>query len=327
MNSLFSQQGSWVGDGAKASTITKNESSTITIESETESTPFSTMFNVQSLTAIDSFFYEVTLSSITGSVSVGLVKEENFKKGWKIRGLFYNGNVHDGSAALINSFGDYPKEGDKLGVYLRRDPSSADLLVAFYINGLCIGTAFQLSGTDAKNDIYYPCISVSGGATIDYGAPEFVPSVITREVPVFTDYTGEWKLVQAFAGPELGQYPLPSKGNIIFSFGDFTDGEYPLRISMVNTVATSVAVVGKLDSFDAIKIDEHLMSTMMAPLEPWDEVESFIEDSLLDLRKMIIESKTLIMSGPTSEFALERYVNTFDPITTLGRGGLGRGGY
>jgi len=327
MNSLFSQQGSWVGDGAKASTITTNDSSTITIKSENESTPFNAMLNVQSLTSVDSFFYEVTLSSVTGSVSVGLVKEEHFKKGWKTRGLFYNGNIHDGSAALIDSFGDYPKEGDTLGVYLRRDPSSADLLVAFYINGRCIGTAFQLSGKDAKNDIYYPCIAISGAVTIDYGAPEFVPSVITREVPVFTDYTGEWKVVQAFVGPELGQYPLPSEGNIIFSFGDFTDGEYPLSVSMVNTVSTSVAVVGKLDSFDAIKIDERLMSTMMAPLEPWDKVEAFIEDSLLDLRKMIIESKTLIMSGPTSELSLERYVKTLDPISTMGRGGLGRGGY
>ena len=59
------------------------------------------------------------------SLGAGLVERDGFLPGWKARGCFYNGNVTNGSAALIVGFGDRIKAGDAVGVYCRRDGGDA----------------------------------------------------------------------------------------------------------------------------------------------------------------------------------------------------------
>lgn len=322
MNALFSKKGTWVDDGSKDSVITIDDekSSTITITSRTEMTPFNVMLNISSLLLDDdSFYYEITLSSLDGTISTGLVKKNDFRPGWDIDGLFYNGNVHNGKAALITGFGDeMVRAGDTVGVYAKRrlqqhnDPDSSELIVAYYINGRCLGTGFRL----ADDDLFFPCLSVSGSATFSYAAPEILPLVVIREEPIYTDYTGKWKLMRVFMGPELGEFPLPSDRDIVFSFGDLTDDNvYPLSVSMMNTVSGTVKLTNNdtFEPFDGVKI-EMMSGTLMMPPPLWQGVESNITSSLPDIYKIII-SDGLIMSGPAAEFILEPYAPFFEPCT------------
>jgi len=313
MNSLFSIEGEWVGDGSEKSKIIV-DGANVTLNSESRGTPFNIMLDAK-LCSNSSIYYEADLVSIEGSISFGLVKKEDFKLGWKTKGLFYNGNVSNGSAALIVGFGEYPKEGDKVGVYAQRI-SAQEIMVAFYINNRCLGTAFKLSNL-GENDIFFPSINVSGHATIRYSAPEILPTVMTREAQIYTDYSGEWKLMRAFVGPELGEYPLPSGGEIIATFDEFSSGNgYALSVHVQNNMSTRIKLIGeKIDGFDKIKISDRIASTMMAPLPPWDKVETIILDKLPDIYKMTM-TPDLIMIGPTAEFQFQRYLKSFEPLTS-----------
>ncbi|CAF3920752.1 unnamed protein product [Rotaria sp. Silwood1] len=53
-----------------------------------------------------------------GSVGVGLTTQDHFKVGYAIKFMEYNGNLADGSAGLICSFGDCIKQGDNIGILL-----------------------------------------------------------------------------------------------------------------------------------------------------------------------------------------------------------------
>eukprot|EP00586_Coscinodiscus_wailesii_P006451 CAMPEP_0172490932 /NCGR_PEP_ID=MMETSP1066-20121228/21565_1 /TAXON_ID=671091 /ORGANISM="Coscinodiscus wailesii, Strain CCMP2513" /LENGTH=321 /DNA_ID=CAMNT_0013259677 /DNA_START=27 /DNA_END=992 /DNA_ORIENTATION=+ len=319
MNSLFSKQGTWVGDGSKDSAIIiDDEKSTIIITSKTEMAPFNVILNISSLE--NSFYYEITLSSLNGTISAGLVNKNDFRPGWDTDGLFYNGNVHNGKTALITGFGDETvRAGDKVGVYAKRHDPDSELVVAYYINGRCLGTGFRLTSLDADDD-FFPCLSVCGSATFSYAAPEILPLVVIRKQPIYTDYTGEWKLVRVFMGPELGEYPLPSDRDIIFSFGDLIDDNvYPFSVSMMNTLSGTVKLNNNVfESFDGVEI-EMVSSTLMMPPPLWQGVESTITSSLSDVYKMIV-SNGLILSGPTAEFILEPYAPFFEPCTAYKTG-------
>jgi hypothetical protein len=306
---------SWIGDGTDGATLAV-EGSSITFGSSRRGTPYNVRLD-SSLSPTDNLYYEVTLDvseETHGNLAVGFVTSEKFLPGWKTRGLFYNGNLSNGSAGLRMGFGSFLKEGDTVGCFLIRDNDGTTAKVVFYLNGRCLGPGFAIpSCTDA----FYPCLHLDGKAKVTYSVPTSFPSVVDREPAKHDDpYSGDWLLKRAMTGPELHELPLPEEANIVLSFGDNDGGMYRLSIKVANTFNTSVKVVGKMEEFDKIEVGPAMATRMMPPpiLEP---VEQFVEGGLETLYKMIVSGDgNLVLTGPVAEMICERYEKSFDPVTS-----------
>ena len=332
VNSLVGVDGSWIGDGSDGATLSAAASPSspqddISIASATRGTPFNVMFDGPIPST--SIFFEVDIAELNGNIAIGVVKKDEFLPGWKTKGMFYNGNVINGIAALIVGFGDDSlKANDKVGVYLQRETTSSTatgvlLQTVFYINGVCLGPAFRLLDDDdvnAKNQKWYPCIHVSGETKINFHVPEYLPETIERQSSVQPgSYVGDWKLMQLSSGPELGAFPLPEGHVILLTFHEQEAGpnhRFRLVIKVANSMNCQVEIVGKLEAFDEIRVGR-VASTMMLPSPELREVEKLIAESLPTLSKMILtDDNNLIMTGPTVEFIAERYSKTFEPLST-----------
>ena len=315
MNILYGLISQWITDGSNGSlTQTFPE---LTASSSSQGTPYNVMFDIDlaSLpTAAGSMYYQVEVQKLNGSLSVGVVKREEFLAGWKTRGMFYNGNVINGSAALIVGFGEHPVEGSTVGVYVCREELSNETRVVFYWNNQCLGTAFQLNNDDAKNHVYLPCIQVCGEVTLEYSAPEDLPRTIEREYPKASDpYVGNWKLEEAFVGPELGQFPLPTDLDIILRLSPANTADaYNLALKVANQLHTTVKKVGKIDGSDEIKVGP-VASTLMMPPPHLRKVERYLAESLPILYKMSAHDN-LVLTGATAEMICSRFYETFAPV-------------
>lgn len=314
-NSLAGVAGSLLGDGSKGTLQThgflavKTEQGTL-IASETEGSPFNVMFDGS--VPASTIFFEIKILESNGSIAVGVVKKEEFHPGYKTKGMFYNGNVTNGSAALTVSFGDHVKASDKVGVLIQRESSGA-VQTVFYLNEVCLGAAFKLGSVDA-NEVFYPCIHVNGEATINYIVPLKLPVTTSRESPPDQQgsYVGDWKLEQMLTGPELHAAPLPEGHDTILTFeGGPTN--FSLSVKVGNTIGCRLEVEGKEEAFDKIKVSPAIRTLMMAPPE-LQAVEELISESLPILYKMII-SNGLIMTGATAELHASRYSKVFEPLT------------
>ena len=306
---------SWIGDGMEGATLSVDGSS-ITLGSAKRGTPYNVRLNSSNSPAAsdNNLYYEITLDEAeSGNLAVGFVTPETFLPGWKTRGLFYNGNLANGSAGLRMGFGKFLKTGDTVGSYLVREDDNATVKIVFYLNGRCLGPGFVVPSTDA----FYPCLHLDGKAKVTYSAPASFPSVVHREPATYNDaYSGDWILNKAMTGPELHELPLPAESKIILSFGDINDGMYRLSIKVANTFNTSVKIVGKMEAFDKIEVGSAMATRMMPPpvLEP---VERFMEEGLETLYKMIVSGDgNLILTGPAAEMICERYEKSFEPVTS-----------
>lgn len=225
--------GSWVGDGSRGGSLfvdddEKDGSVVLSITSATSGTPFNVMFDSAAslIAADDNMYFEVDVGELAGSIAVGIVRKEEFQPGWRTSGMFYNGNVTNGSGALLVGFGDHVEAGSRVGVLLRRSttgPSAGSgsgvtvVETVFYVNGRCLGPAFQLSDDASSSQAWYPCIHASGKAKVTYVAPESIPAATERQPARHPDneYAGDWKLVELYTGPELHECPLPEGHAIV----------------------------------------------------------------------------------------------------------------
>mmetsp|Transcript_21955 Transcript_21955/g.36326 ORF Transcript_21955/g.36326 Transcript_21955/m.36326 type:complete len:319 (+) Transcript_21955:98-1054(+) len=313
-NSLAGVDGALVGDGSEGTVQATSENGLLApgtlIASETRGSPFNVMFDGSVPTS--TIFFEVTIMELTGSIAVGVVKKKEFHQGYKTKGMFYNGNVTNGSAALTVSFGDHVKASDKVGVLIERESSEA-VQAVFYLNNICLGPAFRLESIDA-NEIFYPCIHVTGEATVDYSVPLKLPVTTNRQSSHQQgSYIGDWKLEKLFTGPELHEFPLPEGHDIILIFkGGPANFRFSAKVG--NTIGCQIEVEGKQEAFDKIKVGP-VMGTKMMPPPALQAVESLINESLPILCKMIISDSSLIMTGATVELNASRYSKMFEPLT------------
>ena len=307
----------WIGDGTEGATLAV-DGSTVTVGSARRGTPYNVRLDCDDASPPSSLFYEVELGAATaGSVAVGLVAAADFRPGWQTRGMFYNGNLTNGSAGLRIGFGDRPKAGDRVGVCLRRDDGDdATCRVAYYLNGRCLGVGFAVASTAA----FCPCLHVDGAATVTYAAPSAFPSTAERQPASFGDpYSGGWRLSQAFTGPELHELPMPEGAEVVLNFALAEQDTYRLSIKVANTFHCTVRVTGKMENFDKIEVGP-VMATRMMPPPELRPLETFAE-SASTFFKMIVLSDAggnLVMSGPAAEILCERHDEAHEgsPLTT-----------
>lgn len=302
-NALTSLEGKWIGDGGGGE-ITQDGPS-LTIKSESRGTPLNVCYDDAPPTASGEWCFEVILVKITkgSSVSVGLVNKEEMLPGWKARGMFYNGNLTNGSAALVTSFGPYLKEGDTVGVYVTNNNRN----VTFYYDGRCLGTGFSLS----TEKTYIPCIHVSGEVQISFAIPTNLPATLSKE-GVSEGMVDEWKLVEAVneAGAAVA---IPEDRDIVLNLGVSGPDGYDLSLRVGNILRCRAS---KEDG-GGIKMGM-VMSTMMEPPPELKEIEAFLSSSLPNGTSLELQdNKRLILTGDVSfqlKLVFERYVKTFKPL-------------
>eukprot|EP00546_Thalassionema_frauenfeldii_P010091 CAMPEP_0178928720 /NCGR_PEP_ID=MMETSP0786-20121207/20095_1 /TAXON_ID=186022 /ORGANISM="Thalassionema frauenfeldii, Strain CCMP 1798" /LENGTH=312 /DNA_ID=CAMNT_0020604685 /DNA_START=70 /DNA_END=1008 /DNA_ORIENTATION=+ len=311
MNPLYPAVNDWIADHGDGGSLSVDGAGSITFSCATKGTPFNIRLNKPSAVS-SSMFYEIEIVKVEGSLGVGFVSGEEFKPGWKTKGMFYNGNLTNGSAGLTIGFGKSPKEGDKLGIYLIKNEPFVE--VVFYINGRCLGKGFRLDG--APKEPFYPCLHSSGSAVVKYIVPQEYPVTTDREAGQRLDkYSGDWALKQAFAGPELGEFKLPDAKKCILSFSSHSPSTYHLSIKAGNTIRSTVTITGKMENFDEIEVAE-AGSTMMMPPPEIAKLESYLTEALPKLFKMIVSDTDLIMSGTNTELICSPHEEQFEPLTS-----------
>jgi hypothetical protein len=220
--------------------------------------------------------------------------------GWKTRGMFYNGNLTNGSGALITSFGPHLKEGDTVGVTVTNHNKE----VTFFYDGRCLGTGFSLE----ESKTYCPCVCVSGTAQIYFSIPATLPSEKDREREA-QGIVGDWKLTEAVS--ESGSpVQVPQGRDLIMTMHTGpNEKEYDLSMRVGNILRTHVTLEGG----GTVKVGM-VMSTMMSPPPELREIESFISSSLPKVQSMKHDNETLVLSGGELKMVFGRYHKAFQPL-------------
>ncbi|KAH0473542.1 MAG: uncharacterized protein KVP18_001439 [Porospora cf. gigantea A] len=260
-------------------------------------------------------YFETTVVEGTGNLAVGFVREAEFLPGWKTRGMFYNGNLSNGSSLVKGSFGPFPQKGDKVGVMVVRTDALAEMVV--YVNGRCLGVGFRVPM--ANDTILFPAIHVSGELSVRIEFPESLPTVIDRERETFSDpYEGEWALEHVFHGAELHPWEIPEPCRTtkpIWHLSKSANSTYRLSIKVGNGLGTEVTVLGQDEGFLRVQLGP-FMGTMMYPGPELAKMEQFISAEAPTVMKANVTDDTLIFTGPSVEFHLSRYHKVFTPASS-----------
>ena len=120
---------------------------------------------------LKTYFFQVHLKKAAtraSSLSVGVAKRDEFQKGYRVKGMFYNGNLTNGSSTLKVSYGSRMKADDVLVIEYQQLPATknsdgdslAQIQLRFYQNGICLGIGFRIN--ESSDATFFPCISVLG---------------------------------------------------------------------------------------------------------------------------------------------------------------------
>ena len=305
-NALSNVNGKWIVDETNGEL--KQDGTVLTLKSNSPGTPFNARYDcITPPPDGQDWYFQIQLDSIpkNSSVSVGVVNPEEMLPGWKTRGMFYNGNLTNGAAALVTAFGPYLKQGDSVGVLV----TDKNQKVTFYINEKCLGTGFSLGQGDGGK-VFCPCIHVSGEATVSFVIPDTLPSVVTREKTT-QGMSDEWKLIQAVN--ETGAaVTVPEARDVILHLED-TEAQYDLSIRVGNTLRCRA----KKEEGGGVKVGP-AMSTRMEPPPELREMETFVLTSLPIVTSIDLLDQNLVLSasGSHTKLVFERYVKTIKPLET-----------
>jgi len=315
----------WIGDNFEHGTFSTQGASI-----KFGTTKRGTLFNIR-LNKIDnnddgsmfkgSYYFTINVKELKeGSLGIGIVKNDEFNPGWKCRGMFYNGNLTNGSAALLTSFGDFIKCGDDVGILVNRDDG---IELVIYLNGRCLGSAFKINNDDGKE--YYPCLHMDGNATVDFtfiNETSKLPTIRHRQGCNYDDkYSGDWKIKEILSDKELDEYPLNQATNdAVISLDLVKPCHYNLCIKVGNMLRTNMYIIDHNDPFDEVEV-KAVMSTMMMPSPEQFELERLLSSSLPTIHKATVSkdklsNEQLVLKGPAFELLCERYMKQFSPLNT-----------
>lgn len=308
MNDLHGKTGLWLSESDGSSGEIHVENCEIKASSESQETPFNIMYQVD-VGSWHEAYIVIEIKELSGSLSVGLVKASDFLPGWKTIGMFYNGNVTNGRAALMVEFGENLNSGGTVGVYSRRNETG--LHVTYYRNHRCLGTAFHLGSED---DFFFPCVQVSGSVTFAYSAPAQVPQSIDREYPKAMDqFLGEWKMYELIRNSKA--IDIPADATVVFNISPGkSQHTYAVGVKVVNQIATTFEKIGKQENYDLIKVRPVMSTRMMPPAHLWS-IEKNIMESLEKIQKTtVVNDDDLLLIGMELELRCKRFFKVFPPL-------------
>ena len=313
----------WIGDHTDGGTLTCISGNHVVVQAAKPGTPY----NVRSKTSATSDFchFTIKIQELQGTVAVGLVSESEFLPGWKTRGMFYNGNVTNGSAALYTSFGKFVAAGDTVGVRIFRNNDATE--VQFLVNSECLGTAFRLNGPE-DGKYFYPCVHVSGKAEFVYqeiarSLSEALMEDENSNLEEAATFQGDWKILSFQMDGE--SMSLPEGHDIIVNLGGEGTHGLPttMSVKVVNTLRSQLTIEKRgedaLGGPGAWIIQMGpVMSTMMMPRPPLDAIERTLTVAIPKLTKLTLALGHLFMAGDGMSFpemTASRYRRTFEPLT------------
>ena len=313
----------WKEDGSSGNKV-EIQDSEVTISSKSSGTPFNIMFktspNDSAKPHVDlSYFEVVILENQQGKPAIGWVTKSEFQPGWKCKGMFYNGNTTNGSAAKTVAFGEYTKKGMTVGSLLENDGSSCN--VYFFVNGQCLGCAFSLTQKKLVKSRRYPCLHISGEAKVQWNIPENVPRQRQRDQSNYPNepYKGDWQLTKIVL--DGSEFPLPCE--VTASLDRDTPLDTVLRFSLCvgNTLRTGITLTGSIDERSQSVTMGPIASTLRGSPPHISEAENKIRSALPKVTKIIVQksgndsSKSLIMNGSGVELTFKPYQKTFQVLT------------
>jgi hypothetical protein len=301
----------WVGDG-KTSASFEIQGNVLTIIGGQNGTPYNLMLNMK--TPLNDYFFDVhieenPISYVDESkrlqLSVGVVTEKEFLSGWGTKGMFYNGNLTNGSAALSTNWGPRFGIGDSIGVRVLTTSDCVEVI--YYKNGKSLGTGFLIEN---QGKFFAPCLSVDGDVKLRI---DFPPNLPAKELVVIEDLTmfGRWKLVEAVGD---GGTPLClPRGNVIM---DLVREEDVIRFSakVGNPISGSAKILVDNGNTLTIKMGNSISGRMMPP-PVYREIESLIcnmgtNTLTLENGKLIfwnVPKRTVWIKDPRNPLALPSY--------------------
>ncbi|CAB9531075.1 expressed unknown protein [Seminavis robusta] len=303
MNSLHNKEMTWVGDGSDGNTLTQTGNDLV-IASKSGGTPFN--LRLDSEQASQDYYWQATIQKLKGNLSFGAVSKDGFKPGWKTKGMFYNGNLTNGSGALKVSWGPRFEVGDAVGV--RVSPGES-LTVTFYKNGECLGTGFRLSNNTTT---FYPCLHVSGSASLSVEVPEALPST-ELSTPNVTGFYGDWKLDKAWDG----ENPLTIPDDRPLRLELINEGsKIKMHFKIANNIGGGASILEQNETTMKVDCGPFMMSRMMPPPE-FRTLENLIGTKKITTITLDDSNGTLTVTGPEMKTEWSRLIRAPEALNTF----------
>jgi hypothetical protein len=255
---------SWKTDGSiddcqVVASKTSNGANNIEIDASAVHSPVNLMAEIikDKNDVPDSYWFAVEIVDLGGddnnnnssnTISVGVVSPEEFKPGYKIKGMFYNGNLTNGSAGLSIGYGPYLKSGDICVLECATTTTtsatttttttddddtttSGTFSMTIYVNGIKIGTGFEIeipkndgtttttttTTTTHQSKRFSPCVHVNGKAKITTKiTTEKPPNLLLPPVGQQPQHPldGDWVIVEMKAASSMEQIlPIKEENN------------------------------------------------------------------------------------------------------------------
>lgn len=298
-------QGSWKSDGldadGKASwSLEEEESSNLLSIQVSGGSPMNLLYTPTAAPSPTKHYLQVkilNMESRSASIGVGVARPSEFQKGYKTRGMFYNGNLTNGSAALKVSYGPRPKQNDSISVEYE-ETQDGFIQVSFHVNGKSLGTGFRIRKQDdssntstASESSFLPCLHAQGKLTVRVAVSTEKPESIAKEPD--HPLEGEWKLLQAFGDDDDSSkeqiWPLDpatsgADGKSITLHMEPSDigeeNDWFLGMKVANSLRVQKKVSKLAAATYQISGPSGVMSTRMLPPPPFDKIEGQLSNAM-----------------------------------------------
>jgi len=252
------------------------------------------------------------LDTDSGSVSVGLTTDQGFKAGWALKGMSYLGNLSDGGALLVSSFGERIKSGDKVGLLLQL--TDGDLKFYIFLNNQPLGLAFNVQAPYPKP--LYPCktinqidedyfffffflvVSFSGNGQVNITRSQQIPTALTRNAAQFTGIEGNWKITNNSANPETVGVQLEIKQR--------EPNTYGLHAKVLNNLNGAIQYDPSTQQYRSTAMMTTLMGGPPEVMQK-ERVVSQLLSGLTDLKTQG-DQQLILQTSNGQQVQLERYV-------------------
>jgi len=289
---------SWVVEESENTSAVKVNRNTITCQSDSG---FGSPINVLYKDPADKsgqYFWQVEFQSFdsqgSGNPSVGLTTDQGFRAGWGLKAMKYLGNLSDGSALLVESFGEGIKNNDKVGLLLQL--TDAELKLYIYHNDRPLGLAFHVQAPYPKP--LYPVVSFNSNGTVKIARSQQIPSSLNRGSTQFTGIEGHWKIAKNPQNPESAGVELEIKKQ--------DQNTYRLHSRVVNNLNCTLE---HNPSNNQVKVYP-IMSTKMAGPPEQMKKENVVSQLISSTQALEVqgEQQLVLQTNNGQQVQLERFV-------------------
>jgi len=278
--------------------------------SQTGGSPVNLMATANTAPFPDSYWFQVRIveKDRSSSVSVGVVLPSEFQQGYKNKGMFYNGNLTNGSAALKTGYGPYLQQGDVIVLECTHDHNSHFFALTIHVNGKRIGRGFEIATTDGAAT-FVPCLAIQGKnlkllAQIHEAMPDLSP--LERSIHPLE---GKWKIEKAAKGTNHNDDIIPVEGGqegrgIIMSISPETEDKLGISVHVFNNIGLQKQYTASPDKkiFDVVNVGHGPITTMMMPPPPYHTVEQELAKAMVDHWQSfrLVDENTLTITTMTN---------------------------